>query len=219
MELEHSFTVPVPIDEAWPVLLDVERIALCMPGASFESFDGGEFTGQVKVKLGPIRVTYGGTARLVNRDDVAHTVIIEASGQETRGSGSASATIRMSCHEQPGETEVKLVVDLAVTGKPAQFGRSVMADVSAKLVDQFARSLADELAGIGPPTDSVQATGQTPEAVPVSGSVDLLNAAWKPVLKRAAPVMGILLSIWLLVRYLRGGLARYAGPATHRGPE
>jgi carbon monoxide dehydrogenase subunit G len=148
MKLEHQFTVPAAIDDAWQVLLDVERIAPCMPGAALTGVEGDEFTGTVKVKVGPIQVTYRGQAKFTEKNAAAHRVVIEASGKESRGAGTAAATITaLLSPAGPDRTTVQVETDLNVTGKPAQFGRGVMADVGAKLVGQFADCLAEELAG------------------------------------------------------------------------
>src|SRR5947209_15173603 len=147
MKLEHEFTVPATVDEAWRVLLDVERVAPCMPGATLTSVDGDEFTGTVKVKVGPIQVTYKGEARFINRDDAAHRVTIEASGKEARGSGTAAATVTAELKADGGQTRAVVVTDLNITGRPAQFGRGVMADVGGKLIGRFAECLAEELGG------------------------------------------------------------------------
>lgn len=147
MQLEHEFTVPVPVDEAWAVLLDVERVAPCMPGATLESFTGDEFTGKVKVKVGPITVTYGGKGRFVDRDDSARTVTLEASGKEVRGQGTAKADVSCRLHDEGGNTRVTVQTELNVTGRPAQFGRGVMVEVGGKLIGRFASCLADELSG------------------------------------------------------------------------
>src|ERR1700678_3605859 len=146
MELEHSFTVPVPADQAWDVLLDVERVAPCMPGATLDSVDGDEIKGRIKVKVGPISITYAGTARFTERNREAGVVNLEASGKETRGSGTAAATIRSELHSQDGQTQETVHTSLNVTGRPAQFGRGVRADISAKLIGIFAGNLADMLA-------------------------------------------------------------------------
>ena len=146
MELEHSFTVPVPEDQAWDVLLDVERVAPCMPGATLDSVDGDEIKGKIKVKLGPVSMTYAGTARFTERDRDAGVVTLNASGKETRGAGTASAIVRSELHGEGDQTEVTVHTSLNVTGRPAQFGRGVMADVSAKLIGIFAKNLADMLA-------------------------------------------------------------------------
>jgi carbon monoxide dehydrogenase subunit G len=149
MQLEHEFVVPVPVDQAWDVLLDVERIAPCMPGATVDSFDGETVTGRVKVKVGPIQVTYGGTAKFVDKDAGAHRVTLDASGKEARGSGTAKATIVAVLLDQGGSTKVNVSTDLAITGKPAQFGRGVMVEVGNKLLGRFADCLADEIGGGG----------------------------------------------------------------------
>jgi len=149
VQLENHFTVAAPVDEAWKVLLDVERVAHCMPGATLDSVDGDEFNGKVKVKVGPIVVTYQGVARFVERDEAAHRAVIDASGKESRGSGTAKATVTTALKEKDGQTEVSVLTDLNITGRPAQFGRGVIADVAAKLTDKFAESLAAELGGSG----------------------------------------------------------------------
>src|ERR1700678_1247559 len=143
IELDNSFTVPVPPGQAWDVLLDVERIAACMPGASVTSAEGDEIEGQVKVKLGPLSLTYKGTAKFTDKDQASHTISIEATGKETRGSGTASATVQASLTQgdSAGQTLVSIHTSLNVTGKPAQFGRSLLPEVSGKLIQQFATNL------------------------------------------------------------------------------
>ncbi len=170
MKLENRFTVPVPRDQALQVLLDVERIAPCMPGAALTSRDGDHFTGTVKVKVGPINLTYGGKAHFVSVDEAAGVVIIEGSGKETRGTGTAKALVTCRLIDKGATTDVEVDTDLNVTGKPASFGRGVLGDVSGKLVDQFAACLAEEIlagtpttaagagAGAGAPTGAAEAT-------------------------------------------------------------
>ncbi len=145
MKLENRFTVPVPRDQALQVLLDVERIAPCMPGAALTSREGDHFTGTVKVKVGPINLTYGGKAHFVSVDEAAGVVIIEGSGKETRGTGTAKALVTCRLVSNGETTDVEVDTDLNVTGKPASFGRGVLADVSGKLVGQFASCLAEEI--------------------------------------------------------------------------
>jgi uncharacterized protein len=164
MKLEHEFRVPVPITQAWDVLMDVERIAPCMPGATVESFDGETVHGRVKVKVGPIQVTYGGTMKFVDKDDLAHRVTMEASGKEARGAGTAAATIHAVMIEENGETLVNVITDLAITGKPAQFGRGVMVEVGNKLIGRFADCLAVEIAH-GSSGDSAASTSDEGAAV------------------------------------------------------
>jgi uncharacterized protein len=143
IELDNSFTVPVPPEQAWDVLLDVERIAPCMPGASVTSVEGDEIEGQVKVKLGPLSLTYKGTAKFTDKDQAGHSISIEAAGKETRGSGTASATVQanLTPGDGAGQTLVSIHTSLNVTGKPAQFGRSLLPEVSGKLIQQFATNL------------------------------------------------------------------------------
>jgi carbon monoxide dehydrogenase subunit G len=167
IELDNSFTVPVPPEQAWDVLLDVERIAPCMPGASVTSVEGDEIEGQVKVKLGPLSLTYKGTAKFTDKDQAGRAISIEATGKETRGSGTASATVRanLTPGDGAGQTLVSIHTSLNVTGKPAQFGRSLLPEVSGKLIQQFATNLeaminADSAAAAGtaaPGTDDAVA--------------------------------------------------------------
>src|SRR2546423_7410701 len=149
MEMDHSFTVPVPPERAWDVLLDVERIAPCMPGASVDDFDGEVVSGRIKVKVGPVSLTYRGTAKFTERDPEKHLVVVEASGKEMRGAGTASATVRASLEpESSGDgTQVSMHTTMNVTGRPAQFGRGVIVEVGGKLVDQFAQNLAKQIIG------------------------------------------------------------------------
>ena len=145
MQLENSFTVPVPIDEAWRVLLDIERIAPCMPGAALDSVDGDDFTGRVKVKLGPINLTYQGKASFIEKDEAAHKAVIDARGKDQRGNGTAAAVVTARLKAEGSITRVDVLTDLNITGRPAQFGRGVMTDVGNKLLGQFADKLAAQL--------------------------------------------------------------------------
>ncbi|MFE0511417.1 SRPBCC family protein [Streptomyces sp. NPDC058964] len=181
MELNHEFTVPVPVPEAWRALLDIERVAPCMPGATVEDYDGKTVTGSVKVKVGPITVTYRGTAVFEEQDESAHRIVLVASGRETRGQGTARATVTGTLTEQGGGTAVSVRTDLTVTGRPAQFGRGVMAEVGDRLVSQFADRLSQRLAE---PADAVT------EAPPEPEPLDLFRTAAVPVAKRAAVAAG-----------------------------
>ncbi|GAB3961748.1 SRPBCC family protein [Actinoallomurus acanthiterrae] len=161
MELDHEFTVPVPVEQAWQVLLDVERIAPCMPGATLDAAEADEFTGRLKVRLGAMTITYRGAARIASRDDGAHTVTIEASGKEARGSGTAAATVQATLHEEDGHTRVSVHTKLNVTGRPAQFGRGILAEVGGKLISRFADNLATELASEKPAADETASETET----------------------------------------------------------
>ena len=149
MQLEHSFTVPVGVEDAWTVLLDIEQIAPCMPGAVIDSVDGDDFTGTVKVKLGPIGLTYKGKASFIEKDVDAHRAVIDARGRDSRGNGTANAKIVATLTGDGPSTTVHVTTDLDITGKPAQFGRGVMVDVGNKLIGQFADCLAGKLAAGG----------------------------------------------------------------------
>ncbi len=183
MEMDHSFTVPVPPDQAWDVLLDVERIAPCMPGATVDEVDGDVVNGRIKVKVGPVSLTYKGTAKFTERDSEAHVVVLEASGKETRGAGTASANVRASMvpDASGSGTEVTMHTTMNVTGRPAQFGRGVMVEVGGKLVEQFAQNLSKLIAGGSDDSGSAGAgSGAAADAAPAAdaspassgGSVD-----------------------------------------------
>ena len=134
MELTHSFTVPTSVDDAWALFMDLERVGGCFPGATVTEVDDDGFAGTVKVKLGPIALLYTGTGSFVERDDAAHRAVIEAKGKDKRGNGTAGATVTIELSPDGNGTRADVVTDLAVTGKPAQFGRGVMQDVSDKLL-------------------------------------------------------------------------------------
>ena len=160
MDLEHSFIIPVPPEQAWQALLDVEQVAPCMPGATVDAFDGEVISGKIKVKVGPVQMTYAGTARFTEKDEATKTVVLEASGKETRGSGTASATVRSSLQDEGGQTRVLVRTSMTITGRPAQFGRGVIAEVGGRVIGKFATNLAAQLSGEGTPA----AAASTPEA-------------------------------------------------------
>jgi len=159
MQLEHSFTVPVPVADAWKVLLDIEQIAPCMPGAVLDSVDGDDFTGRVKVKLGPISLTYKGKASFVKKDEATHTAVIDAAGKDQRGNGTAAATVTATLKSEGSSTRVDVLTDLNITGKPAQFGRGVMVDVGNKLIGQFATCVEEKLSGAASADGSTSPVG------------------------------------------------------------
>ncbi len=137
MDLTHRFSVPAPVEEAWRAFNNLQALEPCFPGATITSVDGNDFTGSVKIKVGPIALVYNGSGRFVVRDGEAHRVVIEADGEDRRGNGTASATVTASFSGNGDQTDVEVVTDLSITGKPAQFGEGVISDVSDKLLDQF----------------------------------------------------------------------------------
>jgi carbon monoxide dehydrogenase subunit G len=174
MEMDHSFTVPVPPERAWDVLLDVEKIAPCMPGATVDEFDGEVVTGRIKVKVGPVSLTYRGTAKFTERDPDARVILLEASGKETRGAGTASATVRATLEPESGGegTTATMHTTMNVTGRPAQFGRGVMVEVGSKLVEQFAQNLRQLIAEDGAAGSGTSAGQAAAEAEATGTSQD-----------------------------------------------
>ena len=166
MKLTNEFTVPAPADEAFAVLLDVERVAPCLPGAALSGGDGETFDGAMTIKLGPVTSRFEGTVRIVEADRAAHRAVLRAEARDARGTGTAAATITTSLRAAGGGTRVQVETDLQVSGPVAQFGRGVMQDVSGKLMRQFADCLAEEMqsagdasATAGPAVDDVQTDG------------------------------------------------------------
>lgn len=216
MDLENSFVVPADIDTAWSTLMDVEAIAPCMPGAKLESVEGDDFTGNVKVKLGPVSLTYGGEATFVSKDPASHVAVIEGTGKESRGSGTAQARVTITLvGVSASETRVDVTTGLTITGKAAQFGRGVMQDVAGRLVDQFAKNLESVIASrVEAPSEATAQSDapQSPEPVqspPVAQAeaLDLGAVAAGPVLKRAIPVVvgvaavvAVAVIVWRLTR-------------------
>ena len=222
MRLEHSFTVAVPVADAWQALLDLPRVAPCMPGATLTGVEGDTFTGTVKVKLGPIGLTYQGKGRFVERDEAAHRVVIQASGRDTRSAGTASATVTASLVPDGDGTRADVLTDLTVTGRPAQFGRGMIGEVGAKLIGQFADCLADTLTGPAVPapaatepaatepaaaapaaTEPAAAVDRTPPAVPAEPN-DLLRITGSTATARRLAVYALAAVLAVLLwRFLR----------------
>src|SRR5919197_2237013 len=149
MELSDEFVVGTGVDEAWRLVTNVERIAPCMPGAALQEVEGDEYRGVVKVKVGPIVAQYKGNARFVEHDETNHKAVLKADGRDVRGQGHASATVTATLSPEGDGTRVKVVTDLTITGKAAQFGRGVLADISKKLLGEFVSCLeSNVLAGV-----------------------------------------------------------------------
>ncbi len=183
MELTHDFTVPADVDTTWATFMDLERVGSCFPGATVTEVSEEGFAGTVKVKLGPIALQYAGTGHFVEKDDAAKHAVIEAKGKDKRGNGTAGATVRIQLAPDGTGTRVEVVTDLAVTGKPAQFGRGVMQDVSDKLLGQFVACLEQRLAAPEPTPEPPSGAGD-----PAPGGDPLAAAASAvPPPKPAAP--------------------------------
>ena len=223
--MEHitdTFRVATSIDNTWNTLLDIERIAPCLPGAQLQEIEGDEFRGIVKVKVGPITAQYKGAAKLALVDPQTRTIKIDASGRDTRGQGNASALITVTMVDDNGGTKVAIDTELNVTGKVAQFGRGVMSEVSGKILKQFVENLErDVLSGAPSPsaaptpsvgvakTDTASNGATSPDApapavrkidMPAAKPVDLLDAAGGSVAKRALPLIGVLVAVLIFVR-------------------
>ena len=215
MEIKDSFRVSTPIEDTWKVLLDIERIAPLLPGAELQEVEGDEYRGVVKVKVGPISAQYKGTAKLAEVDEANRRIVIDASGRDTRGQGNAKATIVVAMAEDNGGTLVDVATDLSITGKVAQFGRGVLADVSSKLMKQFVENLerdvlsgssgsAVESASAEAPTREVDEGPRRIESAPAE-PVDLLEVAGAPTAKRVVPVIVGVVVLFVLWRLLRRG--------------
>src|SRR5262245_58696618 len=177
MDLTNEFRVGVPVARAWEVLTDVELIAPCMPGAQLQEVEGDEYRGIVKVKVGPITAQYKGAATFVERDEAGHKAVLRAEGRDTRGQGNANATITALLVEDGDGTQVTVTTDLTITGRVAQFGRGVLADVSAKLLGQFVDCLEGKLLSDDTPGSSASSSlsGSSPAAGPSSGPRDIAS--------------------------------------------
>ena len=220
MELKNEFRVGVPIEQAWGTLTDVEYIAPCMPGAQLTEIDGEEFKGQVKVKVGPITAQYKGVAKFKEKDESQYRLVLDASGRDTRGAGNAAAEVTAEMTADGDGTNIVITTDLKVTGKVAQFGRGVMADVSEKLIGQFVESLEQKLLESSereqePESKSEDDDSETDDEtvggdsgprkidMPEPEPVDLLDTAGAPLFKRFGPFALIALVLVLLRRRKR----------------
>ena len=216
MELNHHFTVNVPVAEAWKILTNVELIAPCLPGAQLQEVEGDTYRGVVKVKVGPIQAQFKGQASFLERNDVDHKAVLKGEGRDTGGKGNASALITAQLTSiSATSTKVEVNTDLAITGKVAQFGRGAMADISDKLLAQFSENLNTLISEIPsdaaaePAVAEVAAPSASAEPVvrkidaPEAAPINLLDAAGSTLLKRALPVVaGIAILVVILIAVL-----------------
>ncbi|HKP40805.1 SRPBCC family protein [Mycobacterium sp.] len=204
MQLEHHVSVPAPIDVVWAALLDPERVAPCMPGATLTGVDGDSFTGTMKVKVGPIVLLYKGTGTFTEHDEQARRAVLKADAKDSRGNGTVSATVTITLVEEGDQTAGTVTTDLSITGKPAQFGRGMISDVGGKILEQFAECLSDKLAApaAAPVGEAEPETVRESETEPL----DLVQYARGSAMKRVGPVVAVamlVLIIGALVRRLR----------------
>jgi carbon monoxide dehydrogenase subunit G len=219
MDLTHRFRVPAPLDETWQAFNDLEGLGPCLPGATISSVEGDDFAGSVKVKLGPIALLYNGTGQYTERDDAAHRLVIKARGKDKRGNGTATATVTASFADQGEQTEVEVLTDLAITGKPAQFGRGVISEVSDKLLEQFVTCVSGRFGDVqaaeavpepeeaqpdappsGPTTTGQEIPGRRPpppQAAPAE--INVLSSVGPVLLKRFGPIAAAVGLVLLLV--------------------
>jgi len=197
MELNNEFRVAVPAAKTWEVLTDVQRVAPCLPGATLLTVDGDEFTGAVKVKVGPITVSYKGNAAFLEKDPAAQRMVLKANGKETRGNGNAAAVVTAQLKDEGDATSVVIKTDLTISGKAAQFGRGVLGDVAGNLIAQFAKALEADILGGTPSTTAASSVTAAPTAETITAasqpaaaeSVDLLKVVAVPMAKRFAPAL------------------------------
>jgi carbon monoxide dehydrogenase subunit G len=219
VEIENEFVVDAPIQRVWEAMLDLERIAPCLPGASIEEAADKEYQGTMAVKLGPISARYRGTVKVEEAAEENHRAVLRADGKETRGQGSASATITSTLSEENGSTRVHVETDMEVAGRVAQFGRGIMQDVAAELMERFSTCVEQEIAGGGTekePEQAAEEEAETRAAEPretepldlgdVSWEALLRNVSREVIIKRAASALAGLVGLGLtavLLRFLR----------------
>jgi uncharacterized protein len=220
VDLNHSFTVPASVAETWRTFEDIESVAGCFPGATVTEVDGNDFKGTCKVKLGPIAMVYSGSGTFVEKDEAAHRFVVDAKGKDKRGNGTAGAVVTATFAEDSGATRVDVQTDLAITGKPAQFGRGVIEDVSNKLLQQFVTCLQDKV-GASPepaaPTGAATVPTATPTTAPTGAATTAptgaaeqpddaldLGATVLPILARTYGPQAAIGLVLLVVGYLLG---------------
>ena len=189
MELTHDFTVPADIETAWRTFLDLETVGSCFPGATVTEFSEESFSGNVKVKLGPIALQYNGSGKFLERDDGAHRAVIEAKGKDKRGNGTAGATVTMQLAPSSEGTRVDVTTELQITGKPAQFGRGVMQDVSDALLQQFIACIEGQFAQAATAPATEEASEEVPTPAEVFGDAEPSAAPAAAVATPSAPAV------------------------------
>ena len=203
MKINNEFTVSVPIQEAWDIMLDLERVAPCLPGAAIQGSEDDEYQGTMKVKIGPITANYKGTVKVEEADEENHRAVFEATGRDARGQGTASATIVSTLQEEGDQTKVRVETDMKLTGRAAQFGRGIAQDVATKMLGQFADCLEREIAGdsgegaatAAPETtedtgDGASSQEESPPAMSVGGTAGRVISSEDPAVMAGGTVEG-----------------------------
>ena len=218
MRIENQFTVNAPVQQAWGAMLDLERVAPCLPGASIEEAAGEEYQGTMAVKLGPISARYRGTVRIEEADEENYRMVLRADGKETRGQGTASATITSTMNEENDATRVHVETDMEVTGWVAQFGPGIMQDVATELIDRFSacveREIVEEGAEEEPEREAASAerssgasAQEEPETLKIppreTQPLDLGDVSREAVVKRAVPAVAGLVGLGLVALLIR----------------
>ena len=191
--------MPAPIDVVWPALLDPERVAPCVPGATLSGVEGETFSGTVKVKVGPITLLYKGTGTFTETDEKARRAVLKASAKDTRGNGTVSATVTLTLTPEGERTSGVVATDLSITGKPAQFGRGMIADVGGKIIEQFSACLSEKLAVAPAASEAAPAAEPAQEAEPL----DLVHYARRSALKRVGPLVGVAMLVLIIGAWVR----------------
>jgi uncharacterized protein len=206
VKINNEFTVSIPVDQAWDIMLDLERVAPCLPGAAIQGSEDDEYQGTMKVKIGPITANYKGTVKVEEADEENHRAVMQATGRDARGQGTASATIASTLQEEGDETRVKVETDMKLTGRAAQFGRGIAQDVATKMLTQFAECLERELSGGGAAQVAAETSSTAEEesdgtasqeaspATPVGGTAGRVISSEDPSVMAGGTVEGVVLS-------------------------
>jgi len=246
VKLDNEFTVEVPVEDVWKVLLDLERITPCLPGAALTEETGdSEYDGKMKVKLGPVTQEYKGTVKIEEADESQHRAVLKADGKDARGQGTASATITSILHDEGnGSTRVQVETDMQITGRASQFGQGIQQQVSKKLLTRFADCLEQEIVGGGgagedtgsaatqtePSANGSSGEGQLQSGTTQQGgarqeedveALDLGEASQGAILERVKPLVPIAAGVGVLIVLLwlfkRGGNGSASQPGKGRG--
>lgn len=191
MKTTHEFSIPLPPESAWPILLDLEQVAPCLPGASITGVDGEDYEGRAKIKVGPITVEYKGVARFVERDDATHRAVIQATGRDAKGQGGVTANIVAQVTPEGSGSKVLVETDMDLSGKVAQFGRGVIEDTSTVIFRRFAQTLAEQMSAATPAALAAAPVAPAAAAAGATGAVRPVRIAPAPSSDEALDVLAV----------------------------